>query len=59
MADNAKLNSGDNKSEVAYRMALNLWHASNGNLNPSLENKDVFLDLVNECVWALNSRRGH
>ena len=55
MVDNVKLNSGDNKSAVAYQMALDLWQTTNQGKRPSLESKDEFLNLVQECVQSLMS----
>jgi hypothetical protein len=51
--ENVKLNSGDNLSEVAYNMAVNLWKNTHDE-SPALDNKDAFLDLVQECAKSLN-----
>lgn len=53
MVDNVKLNAGDNKSQVAYDMARDIWFRSDTDLN--YENRKEFLDLVQECVQALQS----
>ncbi len=55
--ENVKLNAGDNKSDVAYKIALSMWKHSNGHNPPSLENKDEFLELVRECVTVLSGIR--
>ena len=59
-AENIKLNAGDNKSEVAYKMAMELWRAQDAQglkPSPNLDNKKEFLDLVQECVRALKDGR--
>jgi len=50
------LNAGDNKSDVAYKMALTMWTASNGGFSPKVEEKSAFLGLVQDCVRALTPR---
>ena len=54
MADIVKYNSGDNKAEVAYNMALSMWRVSKGN-EPSIEGSKEFLDLLRKCVSALRT----
>lgn len=54
MADSVELNAGDNKSEVAFRMARNLWNATERGAPYENDNKSDFLDLVQECVCALS-----
>ncbi|WP_170571105.1 hypothetical protein [Ruegeria atlantica] len=54
--ENVKLNSGDNKSEVAYQMALSMWQQSNQGKSPNRDSKAEFLDLVQDCVRALQPR---
>ncbi len=50
MADQTvRIEDHDQKSRVAYEMAQVLFNA-----HPSTD-KDAFLDLVKECVEALNS----
>lgn len=57
--ENVELNSGDNKSDVAYRMALGLWNASHAGANPRIADKVEFLDLVQECARSLSTLAGH
>lgn len=51
--ENVKLNAGDNKSEVAYKMALSMWQESKQGEYPKLEDQEEFLKLVGRCSYAL------
>ncbi len=48
-----KLNFGNNRSQVAYDMAKNIWYQRDKSYHPGSENTKEFLDLVQECVRAL------
>lgn len=54
--EKVNLNAGDNKSDVAYKMALSMWVESKGGYRPKIEDKDAFLDLVQDCARALTPR---
>lgn len=41
------------KYAVAYEMAKDIWFGSGNSIN--LDTKDEFLDLVKDCVKALNT----
>ena len=55
MADQTvKIEDKESKYRVAFDMALLIM--TNSENYPRYDNKDEFLDLVTECVQALNSR---
>lgn len=55
MAEQVEIINDDSKYRVAFDMARVIWMQSEKEMN--LENKDAFLDLVRDCVRALNTKR--
>jgi hypothetical protein len=47
-------NPNDGKHRVAYEMAIALWRNEHG-ASPKMSTQEEFLDLVKDCMYALNS----
>ena len=55
MADQVKVtNLHDGKHRVAYDMAISLWF-SEKKTEAKMSERDEFLDLVKDCIKALNT----
>lgn len=55
MADQTvRLENPEGKYRVAFDIAQMLWRESNEFNNPTMNDKDQFLDLVQACIKSLN-----